>query len=589
MSSFHKTRYVAALAVAAVLLLWALDFVFTGLLGIQQNGWREAYADQWRLYRIYLEKPFPFDVLALENGHRPVFPGLVRVAELRWLEGNQLLQLAVGALMALVTCVLLALAAWRDRAAGMVAQAAAVAMAAFATFWLGSSRTLLHGNESVHAYLLTACLAGASYLLAARPSAAWRLGLACVLCFVATFSFGPGLAAFAAMVLLLLVQRQYRPAAIVCAAMVATLIIYFMLPGSAGVGSVLTLRLSSNVALAAVWLSSLPVHLFEVALVPGSGRAMDDGVRNLFSPLADLYHAQFGDIRREHGHVAWLGFAAMAYVAWAAFDAWRRGDAGSLRLTGIAIASFAMGVAGIVALSRLGYFEAHPSQVFAHRYMPWSSLLWLGVAWIALGGAPSKLRNWRLGVVLPLVALVLFFGHATTAGYQIWGRLVQQSVLNQATGIAAGVVDAGSGSGETLFEEVVAGLPAVRAAGVSMFRWPEARAQGQRVSPAQAERERSGEADIDAQVIANRLEEGRAALKLRVRWPKDASDGLPQRLLVLDRDNVARGILVRDRLEAAPTHGGFAQLGDPSQVGAIVGIESGQVICHAGCEAPWPE
>jgi hypothetical protein len=583
MPPLQKARNIAVLMVAAAFLLWALDFVLSGLLAIHANGWREIYADQWRLYRVYLEHPFPLNVLMLENGHRPVFPGLVRVAELHWLSGNQIVQLGFGALMALATFILFALTVWRDRAAGVLPRSAAVAMAGFAVFWLGNSRILLHGNESVHAFLLTACLGGAVLLLVARPVGAFRLGLACVLCFVATFCFGPGLAAFAAIALLLAVQRQYRAAAIVCVAMVAALVVYMVLPGSAGVRHAVSLRLWSNLALAATWLSSMPVNLFEVALVPGSGHMLPEGTRNLFAPVADAYHAAFGDVRLQHGHIAWVGLAAMAYVAWATVQAWRRRETGSLRLAGIAVAAFAMGVAGIVALSRLAYFDANPSQVFAHRYMPWTCLFWLGVAWIALGGAPSTLRIWRLAAVLPLIGVVLYFGHLTTDGYRLWGQLVQRSVAAQATGIAAGVVEAERGMGETLYEEVVAGLPLVKAAGVSMFRWSEARIQGRHVALVQEAHPGSAQAAMETRVIANRLEDDRPALLVLVRLPAESGARLPRRLLVLDRDDVAVGILSSDGADEAWTHAGHARLQDPAEIGAIAELHDDQARCLAAC------
>ena len=69
----------------------------TTLCAIVNFGFRQPMWDQWREYETFLGLPFPQNVIQLANGHRPILPNLVRVAEIHWFAANQLLQLSVGA------------------------------------------------------------------------------------------------------------------------------------------------------------------------------------------------------------------------------------------------------------------------------------------------------------------------------------------------------------------------------------------------------------------------------------------------------------------------------------------------------------
>ena len=99
--------------VAIALLLAGGWFLLTGLLEIINFGFRQPMFDQYRMYPNYLTLPFPDSVLQLENGHRPILPNLVQVAEAHWFSASQNLQLAVGGGSALLMAALLSIAAWR--------------------------------------------------------------------------------------------------------------------------------------------------------------------------------------------------------------------------------------------------------------------------------------------------------------------------------------------------------------------------------------------------------------------------------------------------------------------------------------------
>lgn len=575
----HRSVPVVALSVAGL-------FVLIGLYAIAINGWTELYADQWRLYPYYISLPLPDSVLVLENGHRPIIPGLIRVVELRWLHGNQWLQLVMGATFALMTCAILAGLAWRDREGDLSARTLAMALACLAIFWLGNSRMLLHGNESVHAYLLTACLAGAVGLCASGLRRGWiAIAGACGLAVVATFSFGPGLAVFMALALILAVQRRYRAALGVLAALGLTLTLYLLLPGSSGVRNSLTLDPVQNVMMAAAWLSSMPVHLFIVLLDESAGNAMPSPLRTVGHELAHLYTQGFGDIWTRHAPAAVLGLLASGYVLWTTWSAWRSRVYSRLRLVGLGLAWFAMAVAGIVTLSRLSLFTNSPGQVFANRYLPWSCLFWLGVGWIALGSSRWRPELWRRIVIGACVVLVLGFGLLTTRGHFIWGKMVQDGIRLDAVGVAVGVIDAGYARqlGETVFEQLVDGLPAVREAEVSMFAWPESQAWGKPFTVTGVTPVDEPALVVEVEPIGNDLEGGEA-LKVRATIAKASDRALPDRLLLVDAHGIARGILMRTRTHKPWNYVGYSRHSAAEATSfSLVELSEQGSHCWSGC------
>lgn len=540
-----------------LLSIGAVALTTLGLWAIAAIGWTEIYADQWRLYVHYLALPFPDNVLALENGHRPIFPGLVRVAEIYWLDGNQRLQLLTGGALALATASTFAYLAWHDEQTSLLPRSAGIMLAAFAVFWLGNARMLLHGNESVHAYLLTGCLAGALALLL-RGREGWvKLFLACVLAFVATFSFGPGLAIFPALWIVLVLQRRYYAAAAITTALLTTLLVYFTLPGAEGVRNSLTLAPIENLQVAVTWLMSMPVNLFLAVLDPESGRALPGWLYRLLNPIAQAYEFRFGSIWTNHWPATLTGALAGIALTWATWTSWH--DAryrGQLRLAGLAIAWFAVAVAAIVALGRLEYFQSRPDQIFANRYLPWSCLFWLGLAWVVLG-RPTVSNALPRQAAIACSVLILSMALFTTRGHVAWGTLTGDDIRLFAAGLAVGVVEDGRDRfGESFVEHVDDALPIVRNAKLSMFSWPEAKMQGNHV-PSAVSTFRLPEVGVEEfERIDNRLSE-RYATRLEIRFEPRVDESLPNRLLVLDAKQTAVGLLVRMKARPSDRYRGY--------------------------------
>ncbi|HEX4883578.1 MAG TPA: hypothetical protein VFX05_05530, partial [Casimicrobiaceae bacterium] len=131
----------------------AVYALFAGMVAVWRYGWRDLFADAWRIYANYLSLTFPHDVLALENGHRPVLPALLRVAEMHVVAADHSVQWLAGLVLAAGSV----LAGWwivlRDRDVESLGQAAAALVVAVAVFWLANARMLMHPIESVQTYL----------------------------------------------------------------------------------------------------------------------------------------------------------------------------------------------------------------------------------------------------------------------------------------------------------------------------------------------------------------------------------------------------------------------------------------------------
>ena len=451
-----------------VLVALALVVVGWGVLVVARYGWRDLFADAWRLYANALTLGFPGSVLALENGHRPVLPALLRAAELYWLDADHRLQWIAGLGLALCSVA----GAWwivlRDRDVHPVSRAAAMLATGLAVFWLGNARMLLHPVEAVQTYLVVLALVIGAALaaeVARRPGASLPALAGCVACaFVATFAFGTGVVAFPALAVTLLAARApLRSLAMLAAGLGLTLAIYFALPAGAQVAPVVALDPWHNLQIAAQWLAS-PV----AALSAGPQHAR--GAPVPFVPRVVGWD-QMPSV------ATLIGLGAMAALVVATFLAWRGGRATRTQLLGVALGWFALGAALLVGLARLRYFEAHPGQLFASRYLPWACLLWAGLALVALG-APRAMRLASLRPAVAVVLAVAVAGLVQAPLYEQWARHSQALHRHHAIAVLADLWSTPRMQGESVTADVAVAVPLLRRHRVAMFAHPAATRMG---------------------------------------------------------------------------------------------------------------
>lgn len=438
-------------ALAAAFIAAAVLYLLTAFCAIVNFAWLQPLFDQFRLYDIYLSLPFPDNVLQLENGHRPVVPALLRLAEIRWFDANQKLQITLGAGFAFATSLILALIVWRQRELPLAARAAGVFIAIIGVLWMANARMLLHGNEALHAYLLILCLVLACILCARAGSGHEyrRLLLASVACAVATFSFGPGIATFATVILLAWLQRLRSSALLLpVTALVLCLCIYlFVLPGDAGVRGQLEFRPLALAATSARWLAS-PWIVGWLGLADEQlyGWAIE-GLRA--QPLAAALIAVAEALQRWTGlHWTSSGATVVGAAGIAAFGLLlvpylrRRERLTAFDSVALGLCLFAMATAAVVCLGRLRYLEELPMQTFADRYLLWPCLFWLGLGLLLLRRLAPRLRPLpRRFALLPLlaVAVVAWPTHHLWTG---WGATVYRNLQQSAASARSDAFDA---------------------------------------------------------------------------------------------------------------------------------------------------
>jgi hypothetical protein len=516
----------AALALAA---LYALA-------GVAVMWWlspRVPYADAWRFLGHFLQAPFPQDVLAPDNGHHEVLPNLVRVLELRAFGAGQWLQVAVGIALALATVVVFARGA--RAATDRPARAGALVAIALGVFWLGNIRALAHGNESVHAYAVTLLLAlGVHALARGREGAAGTrdaaLAAACGL--AAAFSFGSGIACFAGFAAVLALRRApWRQWAALGGGLVVTLV---LLQVDGGTGAAFAFAPLRQAGLLLRWLSGPFVYAAWPMLDPQvAAQVPMAAARAPAQAIAQGYTAMFGPVLLARWPQSLIGLGGLAWLAALAWRAWR--DRTAAALPGIALACFAAATGAMIAVVRLGYFDAHPEQLLAPRYVVWSSLFWAGLLLASIAQARRPARALAATVCVALALLPSQLWMARLGGH------VRAVAERTALAAAVGVVEPGLPLGETVLSELAASLPRLRDAGKAMFAWPEARwLDG---APAPSALRMLDVRGMQVAAVGNRLDP--RAPGRRVRFTLD--DAPAERLLLLDGDGVVRGLAMRDR------------------------------------------
>lgn len=436
-------RYAVVLAISTVAVAW----LWSTLVTIANFAWRYPAFDQYRLYPNYLQLPFPQNIAQAENGHHPILPNLLRLADLYGFAASQQLQIAVGIGAALLSLLLIVRTIVRERDVPPAARAAACLLAVLALFWLGNARTLMHGFEQGHVYLtVLACLLAALAAQRARAydSCVWP-GLAGGACLAATFSYGAGIASFAA---ILLVSAAFglraRHLLLLGVLFAAALLVYaFALPGDGRVRSELTFDPAGVLSAMSRWLSSPWIHgwlgagfpesmpgLRQALKVPGYGQSLITSANWLAAP--------FGEDGMARQCLVVGGIGLLAYVVALVHARVHRTSRTRLHFLGLGLASFVVASAGIVCIARAPYFAEHPGQVIADRYSPWPCLFWLGLALYAIAGSRRVASAAPIAAVAVTAAVVLLPSHRTQA---TWSAIVYRNMQQSAVAAQLGLWD----------------------------------------------------------------------------------------------------------------------------------------------------
>lgn len=487
-------------ALTAALVGATLAYAGAGVLAMLLFAPRVPYADQWRHYEHLLRMPFPHNVFEVDGGHVEVLPHLLRLADLRFFGASEWLQIVAGTLLALMAAGLLAYTIWRDRTLSRPIRIACMFGAVLGVFWLGNLRALTQSGDSVHVYLVLTCLAAATGLLlrgATRATTSRDVLAASLWCTLATFTFGTGVASFAALIALLFARRSApRQWLLVLLAGNATLLAYFALGGARNahaldpfVAALTMLRL----------LGAPFVYLFWPLLDATAAAASPAPLQGTLLAIANAWTGQFGDIRRAVFPQAAIGALAVALALAFGLRLRRaRPDAAPAACLGLALACFGIAIAALIAVARQAYFADYEDQIIAPRYLPWSSLCWAGLLIAALARMRTPRRAAFLALMLALVALPSEIGMGALA--RRVREVAEDAALYAAVGVAPNSVSLGEA---TSVEDLRPALQALRGARAAVFAWPESALLGEKLPADLSPLVASG---VTAEPVVNRFD-----------------------------------------------------------------------------------
>jgi len=509
-----------ALALPRGALVLPAVIVVSSLYALSVASWTVIARDQWRIYDHYLSNSFPGNVLAVQNGHRPVVPGLFFLADLHLLGASNYFLGVAGMSLAALVAGLWSRLAWRETAFDATTRALAAGIPWIAVFWLASERTLGHGSEAVQNFCtLSGLLLGVRAIARARDSP-HRLAmapLAAAGCLVATFSFGSGIVSWVVVVGVALgAGAPAGSLALLAGGFLVTTAIYVSAVWRPALRSYS--GLGATLQDAAVWLGA-PLYY---ALRPFRPRGIDPDTG-------------FG---LSCGLLGGLGLALAGGLV--ARRLLRRQAGSELEVWSTALVAFVAGTAFSVAVGRAGLFKVLPAERLAPRYVIWTCVFWAGLlVLLGLEAARSRRRGlaraWRVAVVL--LTLGILPAHSARNLEYAKYRLEDAAIA-----VALGVQDAG------LTERLAPprNAPAVysvaewlrrRATGIAA--WPLLKRMGQPFegSPRPARGDRAGPREPALSIVG-----APEAPALHFSGTLADAGGLSADLVVVDEENVVRGL-----------------------------------------------
>ncbi len=389
----RATQICAAVATAA--------FLSSGLVYLYLGRWTVTMgADYWRIYEIYLNHSWLESALLKINYHSMFFPSLIFLADLRFLHGDQQLLFFVGMILLFCTAILLLVPLWRDKTVGFTAKLAGTLVVIVGNFWMGRATMMVSGGNlcstslAIGGALLAFLWLPITRIESARFLKAWLIVIGSG--FMASFSFGAGLAVWPTLLLLgWSLRLPWRSLAVLLAGGFTAILIYVLLPGGSG-------EISSGT------LSSL--------LTGGTG--IERLCRLLGAPLLYAEEA-WGSLAISNKLAISLlsltcGALGLVFAGLAVVPKLIRRDLGrcKLELIGLALVIFDLLVMVIIIVGRDDNFRENPSEVSAPRYFFWSSLFWAGLLLFAIQRAEStKWLRWPVFLIALTIPIMAFPSH----------------------------------------------------------------------------------------------------------------------------------------------------------------------------------
>jgi hypothetical protein len=393
----HKVVAVAERIAQACAALGALVFLTSGVVYLYVGRWTVTKADYWRIYDFCLNHTWLESALHKHFQHSLFFPSFFWLADLQFFHGRQLSLFFSGLALLFLSVALLLIPVWRDKTVGLTAKVIATFVVIAGSFWTARSHITASGGFNVICSLV---MVGALVAILALPkmyvnSARTWPATVIVVCaaFVASFSFGAGLAIWPTLLFLVWSLRlQWRAFVAVGIAALVAMVIYQQLPP----------RSNDYRAIQAV-----------ASIGPGVVPKLCRLAGGPFLYAAEGWNKRHLSAEATQSSVLslWCGGAGLAIAVVAIVLTMIRRDLtmSSLKFIGMALLTFnfvAMALAVAVNRVRGPGFEF---EFLSPRYLFWSTLFWTGLLLVAIQRAESKhWLRWPVYLValaLPILAL----------------------------------------------------------------------------------------------------------------------------------------------------------------------------------------
>jgi hypothetical protein len=402
-----KVFWLGERAVRVCAVAFAIGFIFSGLVYLYLARWTVAHQDYWLLYGTYFNNSWLQSALLKFGGHSLFFPSLIWMANIRFFHGSQQVLFFIGITLMLITFLLVVVPVWRDQTVGLTTKKIATLVLIVANFWMVRAAIAASGGFNVICSLVTfsaaiACLALPRICNHSRRS----VSVTIVLCagFVASFSFGIGLAIWPALILLAWCLRApMRMMALVVSGGVITAIVFLLLPPYKLNAETFQGPLLSILAMDINWFLRLIGNPFAYAIfawgeIKSYNHAIETSPLSVYFGIAGLLLA--------------LGSVVPELIR-------RETRKSSLRLLGLALVIFNLCNFLIITAARSG---RGLSTAVAPRYLFWSAFFWAGLFLIAIQRCESKpLLRSSLYVVALALPLVVLPSHYRAASIRMHG------------------------------------------------------------------------------------------------------------------------------------------------------------------------
>jgi hypothetical protein len=399
----HKFALVAEWAVRICAALTAIIFLVSGVVYLWLGHWPVTHLDYWRIYDFCLSHTWLESALHKHYEHLIFFPSFFWLADLRFFHGNQLPLFLAGLTMLFLTVALLLIPIWRDDTVGFTAKTLATLVVIVGNFWMARSHIIASGGFNCICSLLMASAALGFVLLPNMGVSSVRiLSTLLVVCagFVASFSFGTGLAIWPTLLFLAWCLRlPWRSFVSLAIAAVVALVIYQQLPP----------HLSGDKTLQAAGSAGL-------ALVPKLCRL----VGSPFFYAASGWHEKPFSAQAAQTFMLslWCGAAGLALAVIAMVFVMIRRDIARNRLKfiGTALITFNLVAMAIVVVGNSSRGPHFQFEFLRPRYLFWGTLFWTGLVLLGIQLAESKQwLRWPMYLVALALPVVVFPMHFRSA------------------------------------------------------------------------------------------------------------------------------------------------------------------------------